>query len=563
MPLIRDEEKEKRLSEKLSEFSVQSEEREAKLLAQKLGVEYINLSIIAPKTQALELISFEQAKGAFCAPFLLKDKDVSLACKNPDLIATKAIINELKQLGFQIKIYVVSEASLNGAWNSYRLINESKKKGITGKIDIESTKLDELKERVKSIIDLKKEVESFNSPFTSQILEIILAGALALDASDVHIEAEEKVARLRYRLDGALQDITDLSVAHYHSVLSRIKLMSGMKINVHATAQDGRFTIRANNINIEIRVSIIPSAYGETIVMRVLNPKTINLKLEDLGFRVDDLAIVSEQLARPNGIILNTGPTGSGKTTTLYAFLRRIYNPEIKIITVEDPVEYHIDGITQTQVNAEKNYTFANGLRSILRQDPDVILVGEIRDNETAEIAMHSALTGHLVFSTLHTNDAAGTIPRLLDMGIQPAILGPALNLAIAQRLVRKLCPLCKKKITLNADEAKRVKEIVEKIPARAQRPDLKNEIEIYEAGVGCEKCNGTGHKGRIAILELLVVDREIQDIINGSKSPTINEIKDEAVKKGMVTLQEDALLKILAGMVSLKEAEEVVGKIF
>lgn len=562
MPLQNSDSQTKELKEKLAEETLKAAEREAKLLADRTGNEYINLSIISPQTQALELITEDEARSAFCAPFMLKQKALSFACKDPELAATKVVMEKLKAQGYQLKVYVVSLESLRYVWRDYGLIDARRKKEITGKIDVESQQLADAQKNIESIRQVREQISSFNKPYTSQILEIILAGALALDASDVHVEAEEGAGRLRYRIDGALQDIADLPLNYYRSILSRIKLLGGMKINIHSTAQDGRFTIKAAEVAIEIRVSIIPSAYGETVVMRILNPKTIQLNLEDLGFREDDLAIVDEQIKRPNGIILNTGPTGSGKTTTLYAFLRKIYDPEMKIITIEDPIEYHLDGITQTQVNAEKNYTFANGLRSILRQDPDVILVGEIRDNETAGIAMHAALTGHLVFSTLHTNEAAGTIPRLLDMGVQPAILAPALNLAIAQRLVRKLCVSCRKKVKLTSKEAENAKKIVSQLPSRVKKPELSQEIEVFEAGSGCDKCNATGYKGRIAVLELLVVDPEIQQIINQPRLPTILQLKEAAIKKGMLTMEGDAVLKILAGLTSVDEAESVLGRI-
>ncbi len=563
MPLSNSDSQAKELKEKMAEEAIQAEERAAQLLAARTNSEYVNLSIISPQTQALELITEDEARSAFCAPFMLKQNVLSFACKDPGLAATKEIMEKLKAKGFQLKIYVVSLESLKYVWQDYALIASRRKKEITGKIDVESQQLADAQKNIGSIGQVREQITGFNKPFASQMLEIILAGALALDASDVHIEAEEGIGRLRYRIDGALQDIADLSINYYRSVLSRIKLLGGMKINIHSTAQDGRFTIKAAEAAIEIRVSIIPSAYGETVVMRILNPKTIQLNLEDLGFRPDDLAIIDEQIKRPNGIILNTGPTGSGKTTTLYAFLRKIYDPEMKIITVEDPIEYHLDGITQTQVNPAKDYTFANGLRSILRQDPDVILVGEIRDNETAGIAMHAALTGHLVFSTLHTNEAAGTIPRLLDMGVQPAILAPALNLAIAQRLVRKLCSNCKQKVKLSPAEAENARKILNQLPNRVKKPELgSGEIEVFEAGSGCEKCNGTGYRGRIAVLELLVVDPEIQQVINQPQLPTILQLKELAVKRGMVTMESDAVLKILSGLISVTEAESVLGKI-
>ncbi|MCX8015968.1 MAG: GspE/PulE family protein [Patescibacteria group bacterium] len=549
------------LAEMIKKAQLAAEEREAERLANSLGLKYGDLTKISAQTDALELINEEEAKVALCAPFLLKQKTILLACKNPALEATKNVIEGLRSKGYDLDIYVVSLRSLENLWQGYRFI-VGRKKEITGGIEVDKDHLASIMNEVKTTSSLKEKIQNFDSPYISQIFEIIIAGAIAMDASDIHIEPEESGIRLRYRLDGVLQDISALNQHHYRSIISRIKLLGGMKINVHTAPQDGRFTIKTYDVDIEVRVSIIPSAYGETVVMRLLNPKNIQLDLKNLGFREDDLAIMEEQIGRPNGIILNTGPTGSGKTTTLYAFLRRIYNPEIKIITVEDPIEYHLEGITQTQVNPTRNYTFASGLRSILRQDPDVILVGEIRDNETAEIAMHAALTGHLVFSTLHTNDACGTIPRLLDMNIQPAILAPALNLAIAQRLVRKLCQHCKEAVELTPEQADKIRKMVEKMPERVKKPQLGDKIVIYKSK-GCEHCNGTGYKGRVAVAELLVVDRDIQNLITRSeKMPTAAEIKDMAIQKGMTTMEDDAILKILDGITSLSEAENVLGKL-
>jgi len=553
-------EKDKKLREMLSSAKEAAEEREAERLAQRLNFQYTNLTKFTPQTDALELVSEEEAKAALCAPFILQQKDIFLACKNPALEATRAIIDNLTKKGFNVRVFVVSFKSLEVLWKGYQFIT-GRKKQITGGLELDKNQLAELSEQIKNIPILKEKIAKFDSPYISQIFEIIVAGALTMEASDIHIEPEETGVRLRYRLDGVLQDISDITEHHYRSLISRIKLLSGMKINIHTAPQDGRFTIKTSDIDIEVRVSIIPSAYGETVVMRLLDPRKIQLDLKDLGFREDDLIIIEEQIAKPNGIILNTGPTGSGKTTTLYAFLRRIYNPEIKIITIEDPIEYHLEGITQTQVNPVRDYTFASGLRSILRQDPDVILVGEIRDNETAEIAMHAALTGHLVFSTLHTNDACGTIPRLLDMNIQPAILAPALNLAIAQRLVRKLCVHCREEVEATPEQVEKVKKAIAKMPARVKKPNLKEKIVFYKSK-GCDKCNGMGYKGRIAIAELLVVDRDVQNLITrAEKLPTAAELKDLMIKKGMTTMEDDAILKILAGITSLSEAENVLGK--
>jgi len=287
-----------------------------------------------------------------------------------------------------------------------------------------------------------------------------MAGALSLKASDVHIEPEENSTHLRYRLDGILTKIGEIDTKTYKQLLSRIKLTAGLKLNIKNNAQDGRFSIKVKNSEMEIRTSTMPGTYGESVVLRILNPDSISVSIEKLGIEPRLFKILEEEISKPNGMILNTGPTGSGKTTTLYAFLKRIDSPEIKVITIEDPVEYHIKGITQTQTDVDKGYTFAKGLKSALRQDPDVIMVGEIRDSETAEIAIQSSLTGHLVLSTLHTNTAAGTFPRFVDLGMNPRILGSAINLTMAQRLVRKLCNDCKKEIPIEGED----RTIIDKI---------------------------------------------------------------------------------------------------
>ena len=320
----------------------------------------------------------------------------------------------------------------------------------------------------------------------------MFAGALAVHASDIHTEAGEKSSKIRFRVDGLLHDVYDnLPLIFYASFVSRVKLLSEMKINVRNEAQDGRFTINLAGKDIEMRVSVIPAEFGETIVMRVLDPSATMVGLPSLGLRADNLVIVKKALDRPNGLILNTGPTGSGKTTTLYAFLRSLNSPEMKIITLEDPIEYRIEGIEQTQVDEDAGYTFANGLRAIVRQDPDVILVGEIRDLETADIAMQSALTGHLVLSTLHTNDAVGAVPRLINLGVKAVSIGPALALVIAQRLVRVLCPECKKPMPIDDAMAANIKKLLDRLPAQVDRKPYEN--PTFFAPVGCPKCNGLG----------------------------------------------------------------------
>jgi type IV pilus assembly protein PilB len=340
--------------------------------------------------------------------------------------------------------------------------------------------------------------------------------------------------------------------------VSRIKLLSEMKLNVREAAQDGRFTIGLGDKDIEMRVSVIPAEFGETIVMRILDPSATMVTLPDLGLRADNLATVKKQIARPNGLILNTGPTGSGKTTTLYAFLRTMNDPTMKIITLEDPIEYRIEGIEQTQVDNEAGYTFGNGLRAIVRQDPDVILVGEVRDLETADIALEAALTGHLVLSTLHTNDAVGAVPRLINLGVKAVSIGPALSLVIAQRLVRVLCKDCKKPIDTDAVIAEKIKKFLDALPAKVDRSLYAN-YKIY-APVGCEKCNGIGYKGRIGVFEFLEGGSDLEKTILHEASEV--SLREVAARQEMVTMQQDGILKVLEGKTTFEEVEGATGEL-
>ncbi|KKW15510.1 MAG: hypothetical protein UY54_C0008G0001, partial [Parcubacteria group bacterium GW2011_GWA2_50_10b] len=320
-------------------------------------------------------------------------------------------------------------------------------------------------------------------------------------------------------------------------------------------AQDGRFSIKLDAAEIEVRTSLLPGPYGESVVLRVLNPDAISVELEHLGIHPKLMTILQKEIKKPNGMILTTGPTGSGKTTTLYAFLKKIYTPEIKVITIENPIEYHIEGIVQTQAEAEKGYTFAEGLRSALRQDPDVIMVGEIRDEETAGVAVNAALTGHLVLSTLHTNNAAGSFPRLLDLGINPKVMSSAVNISIAQRLVRTLCQACKKETVLEGRE----KELVEKILAGITDQSYLEGVqkEKHWTSVGCPECNGLGYKGRIGVYEAILVDNEIEKAVIAN--PSERDIREAAKKQDLLTLEQDGILKVLNGVTTLEELGRVV----
>jgi type II secretory ATPase GspE/PulE/Tfp pilus assembly ATPase PilB-like protein len=376
-----------------------------------------------------------------------------------------------------------------------------------------------------------------------------------LEASDIHIEPREEQAKTRIRIDGLLQDVINFDLKIYEGFLNRIKLLSGMKLNITDRPQDGRFSILINDLIIEIRSSTIPAEYGESIVLRILNPKSL-IDMEALGLREDLLNIFKKEIKKPNGMIIVTGPTGSGKTTTLYAFLRKVQKPEIKIITIEDPIEYHLAGISQTQVDPRSGYDFANGLKSIMRQDPDVILVGEIRDLETASIALQAALTGHLVFTTLHTNDAAGTVARLQALGEKPVNIAPAINMAIAQRLVRKVCQKCVEFRKPSNQFLEKIKKELENLPPQVKIPEI-GRLKIPKIK-GCQNCNFTGYRGRIGIFEAFLVDDEMEKFI--LTSPSIAELREKAIKKGMVTMYQDGLIKVLDGVTTIEEVERVTG---
>jgi len=556
------------IQEQLERVSREGEERDARRLAQKLDLPYLDVSITPAQVEALALLPEEKARQFKVAPFQLKYKDLSLAAYDPMSETVKLLVKELEDKGYKIHLFVASRSALNALWRQYQFVPKPVEE-ITGRFEINAERFVEISKKLITLDRVKEAIGDFfakgktfigEAVTVGQILETILGGALGNRASDVHFEPEEKDVHVRFRVDGLLHDVyTYFPYETYQFVLARLKLLANLKLNVTDEPQDGRFTIAVNQKAIEVRMSIIPAEYGETIVMRLLDPEAIKvLNLTELGLRPDDLALVEEQLKAPNGMILNTGPTGSGKTTTLYAFLVHKQSPEIKIITIEDPIEYHLTDIEQTQVNPEANYTFATGLRSIMRQDPDVILVGEIRDEETAGIAIQAALTGHLVFSTVHANSAAGAIPRLLDLKVKSSSIGPALNLVIAQRLVRRLCVNCRVPQKPPAELVKKIENFLSHLPARVNRKDYEK-ITIYEPK-GCEQCGNIGYKGRIAVFELMEVGAAMEDLI----TPTVSEvtIERQAMKDGMVTMQQDGILKVITGVTTFDEVEAVTGTI-
>lgn len=556
MPVF-DEEKQ---NKKINELHLDEAEGLAQVLAQRYGLPYVDLTKVPINTDALLLVSEAESREAGLACFKASGKNIDVAILTPNNPKVQEVKNELAGKNFLPDLYMVSQNSLESAWERYSEVSSSKHSDA-GIISISDDQVKTLMADIKHMQDVdhlvqKESAIALQVGGISAILEIILAGSLALKASDIHIEPQETDVRLRYRLDGVLQDITSIHPHIYHQILSRIKLVSGLKLNVKKNSQDGRFSIKVGEFEIEIRTSVIPSNYGESIVMRVLDPRSLQVSFENLGVEPHLFSIFEREISKPNGLVLLTGPTGSGKTTTLYSFLSKISTPENKVITIEDPVEYHLKGINQTQVSRESNYTFLSGLRAALRQDPDVIMVGEIRDGETAKIAINSALTGHLVFSSLHTNNAAGAIPRLIDLGISSKIITSALTLSIAQRLIRKLCVDCRKEDTPTADEQKIIDGVVETV--KKKRPDfvIPDSHKCWRA-TGCDKCNNTGYKGRVGIFEAIYMDDAIAKTT--IENPSEKELKISAIPQGVLDMRQDGILKVLGAITSLDEVGRVV----
>ncbi len=545
------------MDHKLQDLLAKEESDLSEMLARKYGLPYIDLTDVYINTNALRLIPEDRARKANIAAFDIQTKNISLAIKTPNAQEVTNEIKILENAGYFVQPFMVTTQSLKKAWSRYSDISFAT---VTtgGTLDVSNEEIENFISNVRSIQDAKRliqEVMGMKKSFrVSRIVEIIIATAIATKSSDIHIEPEDEEINIRFRIDGVLTKVTSLDRETYKLLLSRIKLLSGLKLNIKEDAQDGRFSVKIGKTEIEIRSSILPGNYGESIVMRLLDPSSLVVSIEELGVPTYLVDIFKEEVDKPHGMILNTGPTGSGKTTTLYSFLSRKKGPGIKIITIENPIEYHLEGIVQTQVDRKKGYDFAKGLRSSLRQDPDVIMVGEIRDNETAETAVQAALTGHMVFSTLHTNTAAGAFPRLIDLGLNARILVTAITMVIGQRLARKLCPECKKEVPLKENELEIMKSIYDSLPEKL-KPSTFKETQ-FVAG-GCTHCNGTGYKGRVGIFEAVVNNEEIEEAIINDL--TERQIRKIAQKQGLLDMAQDGLIKIMGGLTDFKEVDRVV----
>ncbi len=541
----------------LEEIREHEEEDVVQILSKQYGLPYADLALTDIDSDALRAIPETAARAAEVVAYARVAHELSLAIHNPNNPTLQKVRDDLTNQGFTLKEALVSKKSLGKALARYADLSFAVK-SAPGVFVVAPQTLLKLTQAASSREALTKELDTASAAKSldhiSYLFEVVLAGAFALRSSDIHFEPEETQTRLRLRVDGLLTEVYFFDPKTYHQINSRIKLLSGMKLNVTNRAQDGRFSVTREDEQIEMRVSFIPGNYGESIVMRILDPKATKVSYKDLGIHSKLLARLEKEIRRPNGMLLTTGPTGSGKTTTLYSFLREIHSPDIKIITIEDPVEYHLEGIVQTQVEGKK-YTFAEGLKSIVRQDPDIIMVGEIRDGETAGIAVQASLTGHFVFSTIHTNDAAGTFPRLADLGVDPKSFGSAVTVAMAQRLVRTLDPDKKKERPLTDQEKAMIAKIFEPLTDKSLIPP---KIEtVWEPIAGAEDSGETGYKGRVGLYEAIFMDDELANFLRDN--PPSNEIAKVAAKQGYLTMAQDGILKALAGQTTLSEVSSTV----
>lgn len=524
------------------------EESQTQINAQSAGLPYINLFGFPVELPALKLVTQEESIKSQMAPFLVAGNQVRLGTVNPKNLEQKKILQRLSKAGYKAKVYFISPSSYKHVIEFYKNLIAYKEPAKT-EVALSEADLRKFRLSVPSLKEIQKRAATAT---VTELIDLMIAAGLQLDASDIHLEPAAKFIRVRLRLDGYLQDAAELPLAAHPKLISRIKLLSKLKLNITKVAQDGRFTIHTKERDIDVRVSLLPSQYGEAVVMRLLGVGALLLKVSDLGMRGYAEQVITQELRKPNGMILTTGPTGSGKTTTLYAFVNTLNTADVKIITLEDPIEYRLTGIEQTQVDDARGYTFARGLRSILRQDPDIVLVGEVRDLETAETAVSAALTGHIVFSTLHTNDAAGALPRLIDMGVRPFVLAPAINAIIAQRLVRRLCQHCNKPYKPSADDLAYIKAVLGPTIMQQVKPDF-----TLALPQGCEACNFLGYKGRIAVFEVFRIDDAMEKLILSAGSTA--EIREAAIAQGMILMKQDGILKAIDHITTIEEVERVV----
>ncbi len=529
---------------------IQREQKETAIAeqAKTMKIPYIDLRTINVNSDLLRMMEPEAAKAAMVVPFYKLGNKMRIAIAHPTNPQTRAMIKKFKDEGFLLNINLTTEESVMEAlafFDSDQYV--VKKKEIT-----ETGEIKEYEKEIEMLKEIEKKIPTVTS---AEAVNMINIGAIKTGTSDVHYEPEEHFVKVRFRIDGVLHKIFEINRKTFANISNQLKYISKMKLNVTEVPQDGRYSFMVNDRKVDVRVSALPTEFGETFVCRLLDSGKKFLSFEEMGFMNLYLNRIQKLTEISQGMILVTGPTGSGKTTTLYSMLQQFNSPENKVITLEDPIEYHLDGISQSPVNEKRGYTFGSGLRSILRQDPDVVLIGEIRDLETANTAAQASLTGHVVLSTLHTNSAVETIPRLVNIGLQPFMVAPSVHTIIAQRLVRRICPDCQELKPLEKSKHDEVNRSLAAIKQVWKNLDTTIPEQLPHAN-GCEKCSHTGYKGRMVITEILPVDFELRELILNNESSM--KLITAARKKGMITMREDGILKVLHGYTTLDEVYRV-----
>lgn len=541
---------EKFLVNNLSKINLEAQEKATQEKAQSMGMNYMEISKTPINPDLLKLIDPKVARENLIIPFFRVGKKLRITVAHPTDPGTRAVITNLKNQGYLINVNLSSDTGILEALKLYESAQYVVKKQIDTHLD--ESKIKTYEKELAELAKLGEQIKSVNS---EEAVYMICIGALKAGSSDVHLESEEAFIRVRYRIDGVLHEAFNLEKANFNNIANQIKYQAKVKVNVNDIPQDGRFDFKVNDRKIDVRVSVLPTEYGESFVFRLLDSSRSLVSFEELGYSGTYLRKMENLSKITHGMVLMTGPTGSGKTTSLYTLLSKFNHPENKIITLEDPIEYHLPGITQSQINEKGGYTFASGLRSVLRQDPQVVMIGEIRDLLTAETAAQAALTGHVLLSTLHTNSAIETIPRLINIGLPAFMVAPALHTIIGQRLARQICPHCQVPKPVPEAERKELQQVIDSIQAVRPTEKLTVPDQLPEAP-GCDKCSHSGYKGRVTLVEMLEVDFELKDLILNNASTT--KMIEAARRKGMITMREDGILKVLKGITTLEEVHRV-----
>lgn len=534
----------------IKESSAVEEEKLAETQGRIFNLPYVNLVGREIKFEDLNIIPKDVAENNQMISFEKIDNEVSVGVVDPANIAAMEALQFLsREKDFVIRYFVISETSFKDAAKKYEIL----KKEVEKVLEIAKERFEEEGKAVVEEAPVGEIAEAIKKAPVSKMVAMTMKYSVDNKASDIHIEPGFKESRVRYRIDGVLHSRLVLPSYIHAAVVARIKVLANLKLDETRVPQDGRIRQVIGGKNVDFRVSTLPLMDQEKVVMRVLETASRAASLENLGFRGRAVEIISREIKKPHGLLLVTGPTGSGKSTTLYTALSMVNREGANIVTLEDPIEYYIEGVNQSQIRPEIGFTFAAGLRALLRQDPNIIMVGEIRDNETAELAIHAALTGHLIFSTLHTNDAAGAIPRLIDMKVEPFLLASTLNAIVAQRLVRKICPYCKEKIDAPAEVVADFKKELAVVPKRFMPPeiDFDKKISLWH-GVGCSRCNNEGYKGRVVISEVIEATDNLRQIISADFS--IKSLDEEMKNQGVVTMKQDGFIKVIEGLTTIEE---------